>query len=81
MTITIECYGASARWCGGAKIALELAADGTVDDALSVLAQRYPEFASRRASVAVAIGDAIVKPSQRLPDGALIALIPPVSAG
>jgi len=80
MKTVIECYGASTRWCGGAL--LELDVDGaTVGDALDLLAARYPEFASRRSGVAVAVGDAIVKPAHPLADGIRLALIPPVSAG
>ena len=81
MRVTIECYGASARWCGADEVALEIADGQTARDALDALAARYPEFAARREQVAIAIGDAIKSPTETVFDGARIALIPPVSAG
>jgi len=81
MRVTIECYGASARWCGSDAIALDLADGATGNDALDALAARYPDFAARRDTVAIAAGDAIASPTAPLADGDVIALIPPVSAG
>lgn len=81
MRITVECYGASQRWCGAELLNLDLSETLTVSDALHYLAGRYPELAARRETLAVAIGDAIVPPSRRLIDGERIALIPPVSGG
>lgn len=81
MRITIECHGATRRWCGSETLHMETPADATVGDALQWLAERYPEFAERRATVAVAIGDEIVRATTPLPDGARLALIPPVSGG
>lgn len=81
MKVTIECYGASARWCGADEIALDLAEGQTANDALDALAARYPDFAARRETVAIAIGTAITSPTTPVGDGERIALIPPVSAG
>lgn len=81
MRVTVECYGASARWCGSDAITLELADGATGNDALDALAMRYPDFAARRHTVAIAAGDAIASPTAPLADGDVIALIPPVSAG
>ncbi|WP_033417964.1 MoaD/ThiS family protein [Nevskia ramosa] len=81
MKIVIECYGASARWCGSDAVTLELPAGATGSDALDALADRYPDFAARRDNIAIASGDAIVSPAAPLFDGDVIALIPPVSAG
>lgn len=81
MRVTVECYGASARWCGSDAITLELADGATGNDALDALAMRYPDFAARRDTVAIAAGDAIASPIAPLADGDVIALIPPVSAG
>ncbi len=81
MRVTIECYGASARWCGSDAVTLELPAGATGSDALDSLAERYPDFSARRDSVAIASGDAIASPTAPLFDGDVIALIPPVSAG
>lgn len=81
MRITVECYGASARWCGSDAVTLDLADGATGSQALDALADRYPDFAARRDSVAIASGDAIASPTAPLADGDVIALIPPVSAG
>jgi molybdopterin converting factor small subunit len=81
MRVTIECYGASSRWCGADEVQLELASGQTANDALDLLAERYPEFAARRDSIAIAIGNAITSPTIPVEDGERIALIPPVSAG
>lgn len=81
MRVTFECYGASARWCGADEISVEVADGDTAAVALDALAARYPEFAARRDSIAIAIGNAITSPTRTLSDGERIALIPPVSAG
>lgn len=81
MRIVIECYGASARWCGAEIVDLDLADGDTANDALDALAGRYPEFAARRDSVAIAIGNAITSPTRLLEADDRLALIPPVSAG
>ena len=81
MRVTIECYGASQRWCGAELISLDLGEASTVADALRRLAERYPELALRRDTVAVAVGDQIVAGSRALADGEWLALIPPVSGG
>lgn len=81
MRITIECYGASQRWCGAEQLELDLPAAADVARALDELAQRYPDLAARRETLAVAIGDEIVPTSHALAGGEHLALIPPVSGG
>jgi molybdopterin converting factor small subunit len=81
MRITVECYGASQRWCGAELISLDLGEGVSVQDALRHLGERFPELAARRETLAVAIGDEIVPGARALVDGERIALIPPVSGG
>jgi len=81
MRITVECYGASQRWCGAELVNLDLGETATVADALKRLAERYPELALRRDTIAVAIGDEIVPNGRALAEDERIALIPPVSGG
>ena len=81
MHITVECFGASQRWCGAAQVDLYLKLNASVETALEALAQRYPEFAQRRERIAVAIGSSIVSVDCPLQPGDHIALIPPVSGG
>lgn len=81
MRVVVECFGATRRWCGADAIALDLAANATIDDALEHLAEQHPELAARRESIAVAIGDTIAARSLMLSEGDRLALIPPVSGG
>jgi len=81
MRIVIECYGASQRWCSTELLNLDLGEPATVSDALDRLAERYPELAARRESLAVAIGDEIVAAGRPLDEGDRLSLIPPVSGG
>lgn len=81
VNIEIDCYGPASRWCGADRLTLELPGDALVRDAIDQLAARYPEFAARRASIAVAIDDAIVSTQAPLNAGNRLALIPPVSGG
>jgi molybdopterin converting factor small subunit len=81
MRITVECCGASQRWCGADLVNLDLGEAATVADVLSRLGERFPELAMRRDSLAVAVGDEIVPASRALVDGERVALIPPVSGG
>jgi len=79
--ITVECFGASQRWCGAESLQLDLNESADAGQALAALAQRFPDFAARRASVALAMGDAVIPADRRLRDGDRLALIPPVSGG
>lgn len=81
MNISVECMGASMRWCGSERLTLDLPEAATVSEALHKLAQRYPELASRQLKVAVAIGNEIVPQDRAIREGEIIALIPPVSGG
>lgn len=81
MHITIECCGATQRWCGSAHLQLQLGDGSTVGDALQHLAALHPEFAARQRSVACAVGDRVVKAGETLREGDRLALIPPVSGG
>ncbi|MDB5986474.1 MAG: MoaD/ThiS family protein [Nevskia sp.] len=81
MNLYIDCYGPASRWCGAERLTLELPSGARVTDALDHLAARYPEFAARRASIAVAIDDTVVPNNAALSEGDRLALIPPVSGG
>ena len=81
MKVAVECCGATQRWCGAQRLSVELHEGSAVADLLQNLAERYPEFAQRRGSLAVARGDTVVAATQRLQDGDQLALIPPVSGG
>jgi molybdopterin converting factor small subunit len=81
MRITVECHGASQRWCGAERVSLDLGEPASVGDALQRLAERYPELAARRGTLALAVGDEIVTAERPLAEDERLALIPPVSGG
>ncbi len=81
MHVTIDCLGASARWCGAERLALDLPQGSTVADAFEALAGRHADFGDRRDRIAAAIDDVLVGPTRALEEGDVIALIPPVSGG
>ena len=83
MEIEVECYGASARWCGGKQVVKVNAGKGavTVGAVLAVLANQYPDLSLHRATIAVAIDDEIVHDSRVVLNGQVLALIAPVSGG
>lgn len=81
MQVHVDCLGPARGWFAREHLTLELPAAARIADALDALAAQSPEFAARRAGVAVALGEDIATPEQALHDGAAIALIPPVSGG
>jgi molybdopterin converting factor small subunit len=81
MRIVVECYGASARWCGAENLSLDLPEQVTAKDALLHLAERFPEVGERLENLALALGNKIVPGTQVLTEGDHLALIPPVSGG
>jgi len=67
---------------GLSEEALELPARvQTVGDLCDHLAMRHEGYAGRRASVRVARNEAFATDDERLDDGDVIALIPPVAGG
>lgn len=63
------------------EIEIELPLKSCVGDALELLAERYPELAAARETLAVAVNLAYVDSSEVLTDHDELALIPPVSGG
>ena len=81
MEIVIDCYGVTERLAGGPQHPLTLRPGAVVDDALAVLASRWPDLGRVLPGCACAIGDAVVPRSRVLTPGARLALLPPVSGG
>lgn len=82
ITVKIEFYGVLEQLCGGRNGELTLAAGkATVGDALSRLAEVYPPLARHRAQIACAVDAELTDEAARLRDGAVLALLPPVSGG
>lgn len=53
----------------------------SVAELCSELERRRPELAGRLGAVRVAVNEAFADPGDVIPDGATVALIPPVSGG
>ncbi len=53
----------------------------SVSELCAELERRRPELAGRLASVRVAVNETFADPADVVPDGATVALIPPVSGG
>jgi molybdopterin converting factor subunit 1 len=66
---------------GENQIAIELADNATVRDALEALAALHEPIASMQGRLAIAVDQKYQSMSARLRDGCTIALIPPVSGG
>jgi molybdopterin converting factor small subunit len=81
MKIDIDCYGVTARHTGAPRVTLELNADATAGDALHALGQRYADLAPLLRQCAIGRGDALIRRSEPLQEGDVIALLPPVAGG
>ena len=81
MNCTVLLFAQLADAVGAREIPLVLDEGATVGDALDVLAEQHPAVAQLRHLVAVALDERYVLPTATVPDGATIALIPPVSGG
>jgi molybdopterin synthase catalytic subunit len=66
---------------GLASAPLELPAGSRVRDALDALSRAHPALAPLRAHLAVAVNGTLARADEALPDGAELALLPPVSGG
>jgi len=66
---------------GRADVALALPPGARVGDALDALERAHPELAALRAHLAVAVNGALARDGDAVPDGAELALLPPVSGG
>lgn len=81
MRITVRFFAILKDRAGVAETSLELPADATVRDALSLLVKRFPDIERDVKRIALAVNRAYVKLDEALRDGDELALIPPVSGG
>ena len=81
MTIRILMFATLAAQIGERQLSLVLPERATVADALDALARKFPDVASMRGSLAVAVNESYAAESCRLSAGDELALIPPVSGG
>jgi molybdopterin synthase catalytic subunit len=66
---------------GHAAIALPLEAGARVSDALDALEREHPALSPLRPHLAIAVNGALARPGDAIPDGAELAVLPPVSGG
>ncbi len=81
MTIRILMFASLAAQVGKRQLSLDLPDRATVADALDALAQQFPDVASLRGNLAVAVNQSYTAESHELSAGDELALIPPVSGG
>ncbi len=82
MQVHVTFYGVLKQDVGTKHQTLDLPGDVlTVGGLAALLADRYPALAERLATVAFAVGDALVGPEHVLRDGDSASLLPPVSGG
>lgn len=77
--VTVEYYGVLKGMIGARSEEFPHAA--TVADVVALVVQRHPEVEGAMRGVATALAEELVKRTEAVPDGAVIALLPPVSGG
>ena len=81
MTIRILVFASLAEQIGTHHLSLEVGDQAAVADVLDVLAEQFPDIASMRGRLAVAVNHRYAAENHRLSAGDELALIPPVSGG
>jgi MoaE-MoaD fusion protein len=81
LRITVLLFAQARERAGRPRLELELPAGSRVADALAMLERAHPGLAELRPHLAVAVDQRLAAPEALLPDGAELALLPPVSGG
>jgi len=81
MHVHILFFAQARERAGGARVMLELPAGSRVADALAEIEKRHPGLAELRPHLAVAVNQQLATEQDVIPDGAELALLPPVSGG
>jgi molybdopterin synthase catalytic subunit/molybdopterin converting factor small subunit len=81
MKIRLLAFASAADALGAAELDLDLPAGAVVADLRTWLDQRHPALAPLWPRLAVAVNGAIAGAADPLPEGAEVALLPPVSGG
>lgn len=66
---------------GRSSVAVELAPGATVADLRAALAAQHPAIADGLAASRIAVSESFAEEDDPVPDGAEVAVIPPVSGG
>jgi molybdopterin converting factor subunit 1 len=81
MRVHLLFFAQARERAGAAHATLELPEGSRVADALAELERLHPGLAELRPHLAVAVNQRLVSDDEALPDGAEVALLPPVSGG
>jgi len=81
MEVKVLLFAQARERAGRGQLALALESGARVRDALDALERAHPELATLRPHLAVAVNGALARDGDAVPDGAELALLPPVSGG
>ena len=81
MTLTVLFFAQARDRAGCDRRSLELPDGSSVADALAALRSAHPALEPLMPHLAVAVNGALARPDDAVPDGAELALLPPVSGG
>lgn len=81
MHVHVLFFAQARERAGGARTTVELPDGARVSDALAEIEKRHPAIAELRPHLAVAINQRLAGEQDEIPDGAELALLPPVSGG
>jgi molybdopterin converting factor subunit 1 len=81
MTVTVLLFARARELAGADTLRLEVPDGATVADLRQTLAERYPRLGGLLERSALAVDREFAEDTDRLPRGAEVALIPPVSGG
>ena len=81
MTVTILYFAAARERAGLSRETLEVPAGTRVADVLKQLSARHPTLAPLLPHLRVALNQEFVDAAEAVPEGAELALIPPVAGG
>ena len=81
MNVQVLLFAQARESAGAPRLALALAPGSRVRDALDALEREHPALAALRPHLAVAVNGTLARADAPVPDGAELALLPPVSGG
>lgn len=81
MNVTVLLFAQARERAGAARVTLALAPGARVADALDAVERAHPALAALRPHLAVAVNGALAHGGDAVPEGAELALLPPVSGG
>jgi molybdopterin converting factor subunit 1 len=81
MTVTVRLFARARDLAGAAAVEVSLPDGATVAELRRAMADKVPGLIGLLQRSALAVNDEFAEDSQPLPDGAEVALLPPVSGG